>query len=56
MKRGLGISNFIKDIDYNKVSKWKGRKEKEKENEKERILNNMVVESEKILSLLKNFA
>ena len=34
MVRGSGISCFIKDIDYNGMSEWKGRKEKEK-NEKE---------------------
>ena len=44
-----GLFYFIKDIDHNKVSKWKGRKEKkkekkkEKENEKKRILSSMVV-------------
>ena len=46
MKRsGLGKACFIKDINYNRVSKWKGRieKKKEKENEKEVILNNMEV-------------
>ena len=48
-KRISGIFRFIKNIDRNGVSKWKGRKEKEKEI----IFNSTVALWEKCLDLLK---
>ena len=47
--KALGISYFIKDIDYNGVSKeWKRRIEKSEKKEKERIFNSKVVQREKM--------
>ena len=45
----VGLSCSIKDLVCNGVSKWKARidKKKRNENQKEKILNSMVVLSEK---------
>ena len=47
---GVGTSHFIKDIDYNGMSKWK------RKNEKEIISNSMVVFSEKRVLFAKKFS
>ena len=43
--RGLGVSRFIKDTDYNELSKWKKRKKKKKF--KKKLVHSMVVFAKK---------
>ena len=45
MVRCSGLSCFIKDIDYNGISKWRGKRKKKKENEKKKkkLVRNMIV-------------